>query len=70
MAKQTVEIQISQKELAEIIRAYNRIGDFLETIVSKEALYKKHFTDGLDGALEEVRQKKTKQVNTFDEFIA
>ncbi len=66
MAKQTVEIQISQKELAEIIQAYNRIGDFLETMVNKEDLYKKRFIDGLDGALEEVRQKKTKQVNTLN----
>lgn len=70
MAKQTVGVRISRETLAEVIRAYHTIGDFLETVVDRRDLYQKRFTDGLDRALEEVRQKRTRRVNTFEEFIS
>ena len=70
MAKQMVDLQIPREELAEVIQAYHKIGDFLETVVRKEDLYQKRFTEGLDRALEEVRQKQTKRVTTFEEFTA
>lgn len=70
MPKQTVDVRISREELAEIIQAYNKIGRFLETVISREDLYRKTFTDGLDRALDDVNKKKTRRVETFDEFVS
>ena len=70
MANRTGGIRVSREALAEVIRAYHTIGDFLETAVDRRDLYQKRFMDGLDRALVEVRQKKTRRVNTFEEFIS
>lgn len=70
MAKPTGDVRVSREALAEIIRAYQTIGDFLETVVDRRDLYQKRFINGLDRALEEVRQKKTGKANSFREFIS
>ena len=70
MPKETVDIQISREELAEIIRAYHKIGDFLETVIGKEDLYKEPFREGLERALDEVREGRTERVTTFEEFVS
>lgn len=69
MAKPTGGTRVSRETLAEVIRAYQTIGDFLETMVDRRDLYQKRFMDGLDRALEEVHQRKTRKANTFKEFI-
>ncbi len=67
--KEQIEITLTKKQLHEILHAYKVIGDFLESIMTKEEVYKTTFLQGLEDALHEVKTGQTKPVKTFDEFI-
>ena len=61
-------IEISTKELNKILRAYNTIGTFLEHHIGRELLYKEEFTQGMEMAFREVREKQTKKVKCFKDL--
>lgn len=63
-------IQISPKDLSKILKAYAVIGEFLEHFVDRQLLYRNKFMRGLDKAIKEVNQQKTKRVTNFKEFIS
>jgi len=69
MEQQSIQITLSKDKLEEILRAYHLIGDFLESILTKEQIYKARFTKGLDLALEEVQSGITQKVDNLDDFI-
>ncbi|MBI4722205.1 MAG: hypothetical protein HY769_04285 [Candidatus Stahlbacteria bacterium] len=61
-------IEIPTKELNEILKAYNTIGNFLEQYIDPELLYKQEFTKGIKAAFDEIRCKKTKKVNKLKDL--
>ena len=69
MKQESIQINLSKNKLEEILKAYRLIGDFLESILTKEQIYKAHFLKGLDQALEEVQLGMTQKVENFDEFV-
>ncbi len=69
MNNDQIEITLSKDKLREIIHAYKTLGDFLESVLSKEQIYKATFLRGLENALQEVETGKTRKVTSFDEFL-
>ncbi|PIU83907.1 MAG: hypothetical protein COS68_01560 [Elusimicrobia bacterium CG06_land_8_20_14_3_00_38_11] len=63
------QIRVPAGELSKILKAYNTIGDFLETFLDRRTLYKKEFSNGLTIAIKEVAHRKTKTVENFSDFI-
>ena len=61
-------IEIPTKELDEVLKAYNTIGNFLEHYIDPELLYKQEFTKGMESAFNEVRGKKTKKVTNLKDL--
>lgn len=68
MGNEHIEITLSKEKIREIINAWYIIGDFLETLLPREALYQKSFQLGLEKALEEVESGQARKVTSFDEF--
>ncbi|HCJ66871.1 MAG TPA: hypothetical protein DHV62_05970 [Elusimicrobia bacterium] len=64
------QVQVPAKELSKILKAYNTIGEFLETFLDRRVLYKEEFLQGLDQAVKEVGQHKTKKVKNFADFVS
>lgn len=63
-------VQIPAKELSKILKAYNTIGEFLETFLDRRVLYREEFFQGLDQAVKEVSERKTKKVKNFADFVS
>ena len=70
MEEGRLDHQVSREDLAEVIRAYQIIGDFLERMVDRRDLYQTSFIDDLDPAMDEVRQGKTLSVSSFKDFVS
>jgi hypothetical protein len=64
-----VTIQLSEKELSEIITAYQSIQAFLGKIISPNELYQDEFLSGLTEAQNEVKSGDFTEVKTFNDFI-
>ncbi len=62
-------VQVPIKELNKVLDAYHTIGRFLEHHIDLKMLYKEEFMKGMDTALNEVKRKKIKKVDTFRNFI-
>lgn len=69
MANSHVTIKLTEKKIKELIKAYNLLGNLLETILPREQVYQKNFQLGLEEALKEVETGQTQKVRTFDEFV-
>lgn len=70
MSQRSVTLKLSPEQLVELLKAYQTIGDLLETLVEKRDLYKSDFIRGFDKALREVAEGSTQKVESFDDFIA
>ncbi len=64
------QVRVPAEELSKILRAYNTIGNFLETFLDRRILYKKEFKNGLDNAIKEVNHGRTKKVKNYTDFIS
>ncbi|NIV15600.1 MAG: hypothetical protein GWN62_31375 [Aliifodinibius sp.] len=53
---------------AKAIHCQKVLGDFLESVLTREQIYKATFRDGLEDALQEVQSGQTKKVISFDDF--
>lgn len=58
------------KQLAELLASYRKIGELLEAFIGSERLYQPDFIRGLDEALQEVALKKTREIKSFADFIS
>lgn len=70
MSHDQIEITLSKDKLREILPTYKVLGDFLESVLPKEQIYKADFLRGLENALQEVKTCRTRKVTSFDEFVA
>jgi len=68
--KEKERVQIPNNELSKLIKAYNTIGEFLETFLDHKILYKEDFLHGLKQSVKEVLNKKTKKIATFNDFVS
>lgn len=64
-----IEITLSKDKISEIVKAYRVLGDFLETVLPREELYKRNFRRGLESAIKEVESGQSQNIQSFDEFI-
>jgi DNA topoisomerase IA len=69
MKNESISITLSEEKINELIKAYNLLGDLLETILPREKIYQKKFREGVEQALEEVETGKSQKIRNFDEFI-
>jgi len=67
---ENVTIQFSEKELHEVMNAFNTIRHFFGKAISPNELYQERFLTGLMQAREEVETGQVEEVMTFDEFIS
>ncbi len=65
----TLTIQISEDELAQVIQAYRTLQAFLEKFVSPNELYHQTFVKGLKESLNDVKEGNYQEVSSFAEFI-
>ncbi len=66
---ENITINISKKELSEVISAYKTLQAFLERFVSPNELYRSEFLNGLDEAQADVRENRLVEVKSFGDFI-
>jgi hypothetical protein len=64
-----ITINISKKELSEVIAAYRTLHAFLERFVSPNELYLTEFLTGLEDAQNDVRENNLVEVKSFADFI-
>jgi len=64
-----ITLQISEKELLEVVSAYKTLQNFLEKIVSPNEIYESEFLEGLQQSQAEVHNKKFSEVKSFADFV-
>jgi len=64
-----ITLQISEKELAEVIAAYKTLESFLEKVVSPNEIYESEFLEGLQQSQAEVQNKEFSEVKSFADFV-
>lgn len=64
-----ITLQISEKELLEVVSAYKTLQNFLEKIVSPNEIYKSEFLEGLRQSQMEVHNKEFSEVKSFADFV-
>jgi hypothetical protein len=65
MSNELIEITLFKDKIREIVKAWYVIGDFLDTFLPKEMLYKEAFLQGLEEALQEVQSGQAKPNQCF-----
>ena len=64
-----ITLQISEKELAEVVSAYKTLQNFLEKVVSPNEIYESEFLEGLQQSQAEVQNKEFSEVKSFADFV-
>ena len=64
-----ITLQISEKELLEVVAAYKTLENFLEKVVSPNELYKSEFLEGLRQSRAEIENKEFSEVKSFADFV-
>jgi hypothetical protein len=64
-----ITLQISEKELLEVVAAYRTLQNFLEKIVSPNEIYQSEFLDGLRQAQADVQNEDFVEVKNFADFV-
>jgi len=64
------KIELDEKDVNKLFKAYYNLTNMLETIFDKRILYEDEFIVGLDNSLKQVAQNKTKKVTNFSDFIS
>jgi|GEM_PF-1412197 hypothetical protein len=61
---------LSKQHTHKLLQAYNTITEILFEYIDPREIYKEEFLKSVDKGLQEIKQKKTKRVTTFEEFIS
>lgn len=69
MKNEPISIVLSEDKINELIKAYNLLGDLLETILPRERIYQRNFRIGVEQALKEVEAGQSQKIQNFDEFV-
>ena len=58
----------NERQIIELIEAYQAMGKMLEQLVGRERLYWRQFINGLERALHDVAIGRTQEVKSFEDF--
>ncbi len=65
-----ITVSFTEDELQSFCQAYLVLQHFVEKILPTEEIFNQEFLEGMREAVQDIRTGRTREVHSFDDFVA